>query len=177
MIRLIALVVSTALATSVSQVVSPAERVSYLEYKFDDLDEPTRGLLAKFNGQLGRFSEGCSVEQTDATMSFLDQMATDATCGIALRSAFQTKSKVAIAGAVITCGWQIPKTLRERARQKQNLKTCQQLEDVVTTYKEYCEGRTRWIFAFEDALYCYSPVDEMSLVVFDFKDRKILIRR
>jgi hypothetical protein len=175
--RLNKLILAAAFVMVLTPVAFAQERVSYLEYRFDDLDEPTRALLSKFNGQLGRFSEGCSVEQTDATMSFLDKMATDASCGVALRSAWQTKSKATIVGAVITCGWQIPKTLRERAKHKENLKTCQQLEEVVATYKTYCEDRTRWIFAFEDALYCYSPVEEMSLVVFDFKDRKILIKK
>ncbi|HVX11682.1 MAG TPA: hypothetical protein VHC22_10915 [Pirellulales bacterium] len=177
MLRTKALVMGSMIVVGIVSSLPAQQRESYFEYRFDDLDESTRTLLARFNGQLSHFSEGCSKEQADATISFIDQMAADATCGVAIGAALKGRSRLSTVGAVIACGWQIPKTLRDRKEKKENLKTCQELDELVTKYKKHCEGKTRFIFAFEDALYCYSPSDSLSLLVFDFKDRTVTIRR
>jgi hypothetical protein len=152
-------------------------RVNYIEYKFDDLDEGTRTAISKFNMQLSKFSEGCIAEQDKATLSLFETLAADGTCGVATATALKSKSKLAVATAVIACGWEIPKALRERAEKKENLKTCKELDEMLAKYKENCEGKTRVVFAFEDALYCYSPVNGLSLVILDLKNRTVLIKK
>jgi hypothetical protein len=152
-------------------------RTSYIEYKFDDLDENTRTAIGKINSQLAKFSEGCVAEQDKATFSLFDTLIADSTCGLAVATAVKTKNPIAAGTAVIACGWGIPKALRERAERKENLKTCQELDEMLTKYKKFCEGKTRVVFAFEDSLYCYSPVDGLSLVVLDIKNRTVLIKK
>jgi len=170
---------STALAVIVlaAPVHAQSSRASYIEYKFDDLDEKTRTAITRFNTQLSKFSEGCVAEQDKVTYSFLDTFAADATCGIATLTALRTKVPLAAEPAVIACGIQIPKALRERAEKKENLKTCKELDEMLVKYKKYCENKTRVVFAFEDAIYCYSPVDGLSLVVLDMKNRIVLIKK
>lgn len=122
-----------------------SSRVSYVEYKykFDDLDEKTRTAITRFNTQLSKFSEGCAAEQDKVTVSFLDVLAADATCGIAAATALKTKTPLTTATAVIACGIQTPKVLRERAEKKENLKTCKELDEMLAKYKDYCENKTR----------------------------------
>ena len=153
------------------------KRVSYIEYKFDDLEEKTRTAITRFNTQLAKFSEGCVAEQDKVVFSFLDALAADATCGIATATALKTKVPLTTATAVIACGIQIPKVLRERAEKKENLKTCKELDEMLVKYNKYCENKTRVVIAFEDSLYCYSPVDGLSLVVLDLKNRMVLIKK
>ncbi len=152
-------------------------RVSYVEYKFDDLDENSRTAIGKINSQLAKFSEGCSAEQDKATLSFFDTLVADSSCGIAAATALKTKNGLAAGTAVIACGWGIPKALRERAERKENLKTCRELDEMLSKYKSYCEGKTRVVFAFKDSLYCYSPVDGLSLVVLDIQNRTVTIKK
>jgi Flp pilus assembly protein TadB len=154
-----------------------SNRVSYIEYKFNDLDENTRAAITKFNTHLSKFSEGCIDEQDKLTFSLLDALAADATCGIATATALKTKLPLTTATAVIACGIQIPKVLRERAEKKENLKTCKELDEMLFKYKKYCEHKTRVVFAFDDSLYCYSPVDGLSLVILDLKSRSVLIKK
>lgn len=152
-------------------------RVSYIQYKFDDLDEQTRSAISTFNMRLSKFSEGCIAEQDKATLSLFETLAADSACGIAATTALKSKTKLSVATAVIACGWEIPKALRERAEKKENLKSCKELDEMLSKYKKYCEGKTRVVFAFEDALYCYSPVDGLSLVVLDLKRNTVMIKK
>lgn len=154
-----------------------SNRFSYIEYKFDDLDKKTQTAITRFNTQLSKFSEGCAAEQDKVTVSFLDELAADATCGIATATALRTKTRLTAATAVIACGIQIPKVLRERAEKKENLKTCKELDEMLAKYKGYCEDKTRVVFAFEDFLYCYSPADGLSLVILDLKNRTVLVKK
>ncbi len=170
---------STALVLCLMAVPAYAQsnRISYIEYKFDDLDEKTRTAITRFNTQLAKFSEGCIVEQDKEIFSFFDVLAADGTCGIAFGTAIKTKNPWAVGTAVIACGFQIPKVLRERAEKNENLQTCKELDEMLLKYKKFCENKTRFVFAFQDSLYCYSPVDGLSLVILDLKNRKVLIRK
>jgi hypothetical protein len=148
---------------------------------FGRLDPVTREKIEAFQKELATFSEGCSRERDLASASLVESLVKDTQCGVAAAQALQiarsSKSTYVTALATLTativCGYEVPTSYRAKKEATRHLKECEDMQRLRDKFKNHCAGKPRIMFAYTDALYCYTAdeTNDLCLLVIDFKKR------